>query len=212
VAKDLYTNSRPALRKMQQEVVQKIRLELSPNAKTTKLNKATVPFSRRVNQFDTEYGVYFDYREFPGIATIVGDEPITIVPKKGKYLTVPNYYESSDVIGKHLEDYPGILFNPMIKAGGGRYRKDYTPARRMKAIEGKKSRQESGSAGTPYWYLKGATSKVADRQILFWALKSVTIKPKVKPEELSELVSRSLSNSMTELADKAVIRFLREYK
>jgi formamidopyrimidine-DNA glycosylase len=208
VSKDLYLNSRNALRKMQQEVVQRIRRELSPNAKGNKVDKATVPFSRRVNQFDTEYGVYFDYREFPGIATIVGDELITIVPKKGKYLTVPNYYDSSDVMGKHLADYPGILFNPMVKAGGGRYRKDYTPARRIKAVEGKKSKQESGSAGTPYWYVKDGR----DRTILFWALKSVTVKPKVNPEDLREVISRSLSNSMSDLADKSVVRFLREYK
>lgn len=208
VADSLFQQSNRVRREIQNNVLDRIMAELSPKAKRSVLRKATVPFVRKINQYDADYGVYFDYREFPGIATIVGDEPITITPKKGKYLTVPNYIGEVDARGKHLDDYPGILFNPMVKGGGGRYRRDRTPARRYKAVDGPKKYQASGSAGTPYWYLKEGK----ERKVIFWALTSVTIEPKVDPEDLRTLIYENLSKTMTDLADKATRRFLREYK
>jgi len=174
----IYNNSKTDLEKFRKSAVTEIYFRaVKHKSKEYNVDRATISYKRKVNQYTTDFGIYFDYKFHPGIATIIGDKKITVIPRKGHtYLTVPEYnspaYEEGEWIAKRLSDFHGVKFNPKGKV--------------------------------PYWYLEGEKSKVENRQILFWGKKQVVKRPPISTSNIRGVVEAKLNSAINNLAHRAL--------
>lgn len=192
IADYIFANSDPALEKFRQNVVAKIYTKIAKNE--GRIDEAVVPYKRRVNQYTTDFGIFFDYTVHPGMAAIVSEGPIDIVPKAGKkLLTIPKY-DSDAFPNKRLADFKGrVYFNPAIRRGraGG---------------------ESAGSAGTPYWYLKGeGKGGWKNRTILFWGKKKITRTPVTNLSELRDLYMPRFNDAINTLTSKALTKYTKSF-
>lgn len=171
--------------------------------RTRRLDRATVEFKQKVNQYSSDYGIWFNYLAAPHLSTIIGDKDVLVKPRHGTYLTIPNTYNAYGIA-------TGVKPNARIRDFGITNVK-FNPAK---------------YGGTPYWYKgeypksgkrspKGTRRNIKPRdwrQILFWGVKSVVRTPKISPSEIREVMTPELQEIYKKLAVRGIAEFFRTNK
>lgn len=193
----VYNHIDTDLRRIRQKVVDFIYSHIQNPGRPKRLDRATIDYKQKINQYSSTYGIWFNYLAAPHLSTIIGDTSVLVKPRKGKYLTIPN-------------TAGGIKPNARIRQFG------ITTVKFNPAIYG----------GVPYWYKgnypktgtrspKGTRKSIKPsdwRRILFWGVQSVRKYPKISSSDIYNVVEPELQLVYHKLVAKGLINFFKVHK
>lgn len=155
--------------------------------KTGSLGRSLQEYKQKINQYTSDFGLFFNPAFSRSIGTNVGYGAALITPKKRKWLTVPwnksvanSLYYMNGLAGdtKSVQDIPGI---------------------KVAMLKGK----------TPIWYT-GKRVKGKYENPVAIGKKAVFVQRRISPYEIHTQLDNEVSKNINRLANKAVAEFMRQ--